>query len=69
MKGKPWTKAQKKKGQVYLGAHMGTVRSEAGVGGEADHGGHWSQELDCCQVKAFKVCEYWENFQAYWVVF
>ena len=32
MKGKPWTKAQKKKGQVYLGAHMGTVRSEARSG-------------------------------------
>lgn len=50
MKGKPWTKVQKKKGQVYLGAHMGTVRSEAGSGVvKQTMEDLESQELDCCK--------------------
>lgn len=60
MKGKPWTKVQKKKGQEYLGAHMGTVRSEtrSGVVKQAKEDLEY-QESDCSKK--------WEALQGFCV--
>lgn len=63
MKGKPWTKAQKKKGQVYLCAYMGIVKSEtiSGVVNQATEALEY-QELDCCKNReALQDFFVWEN--------
>lgn len=63
VKGKPWTKAQKKKGQEYLCAYMGTVKSEtiSGAVNQATEALEY-QELDCCKNwEALQDFFVWEN--------